>query len=129
MKLSGWQRLGIVVSVVWAMGVFGTAIYQHSYSSSHESALLVAWDDMKPKPWEIDWQNEPPKVGDVFDPDEYLRSKGMSQEEINALSAQPSFKWLSIILVAFAPPIIFAFLFFIIRSAFLWVYAGFKKAS
>jgi hypothetical protein len=129
MKITGWSRLGIVFSIIWIFSVSITALYQYSLSDSHESSLLVEWKSAKPMPWEIDWKDTPPKKGDVFDPDAFLRSKGMSQNEIDSLSAEPSFQWFSIILLALLPPIILWAFFLALSKTILWVHAGFKGSN
>ena len=125
MKLSGWSRLGIVLSVVWALLVLGVAI--HTYTSPPSSSSLVAWGDGKPKPWDINWGDAKPKTGDVFDPDAFLRSKGMSQQEIDALSYKPEFRWGAISQYVFVPILLSWLLILLIRLAISWVVAGFKK--
>jgi len=127
MKLSGWARVGIVLSIIWALGVIGTSAYEYYLSPLHENSALVSWSDSKPKPWQVDWKNNPPKTGDTFDPDAYLRSKGMSQQEIDALSYKPSFRWNFIALFVFAPPLVVWFVVMVFRFVVSWVAVGFKR--
>jgi hypothetical protein len=126
MKLSGWARVGTVLSTIWVLGVIGTSAYEYYLSPLHENSALVSWDDSKPKPWQADWGNSPPKKGDTFDPDAYLRSKGMSQQEIDALSYKPSFRWSSIALFCFGPPIVAWLVVVVLRIVISWVVGGFK---
>lgn len=125
MKLSGWSRLCVVFSVVWALLVLGVAIY--TYTSPPSDSNLVAWVDIKPKPWNINWGDEKPKTGDVFDPDAFLRSKGMSQQDIDALSYKPEFRWGMISQYMFAPILLSWLMIFLLRLAIRWVLDGFKK--
>ena len=127
MKLSGWARVGTVLSIMWALGVVGAAAYQYYLSSSRETSALVSWGDSKPKPWQSEWGDNPPKKGETFDPDAYLRGKGMSQQEIDALSHTPSFRWSSIGLFMSAPPLIAWLLFIVFGFLISWVVAGFKR--
>ncbi len=125
MKLSGWLRLGVVLSVVWALLVLGVAV--QTYLSSPSDSSLVVWVDGKPKPWDINWGAEKPKNGEVFDPDAYLRSKGMSQQEIDGLSSKPEFQWWAIAQYVFVPILLTWLLIFLLRFAISWVAQGFKK--
>lgn len=127
MKLSGWARMGTVLSIIWALGVIGTSAYEYYLSPLHESSALVSWADSKPKPWQVDWKNNPPKIGDTFDPDAYLRSKGMSQQKIDALSYKPSFRWSSIALFVFVPPFVAWLVVIVLRFVISWVATGFKE--
>ncbi len=125
MKLSGWLRLGVVLSVVWALLVLGVAV--PTYSSSPSDSSLVVWVDGKPKPWDINWGAEKPKNGAVFDPDAYLRTKGMSQQEIDRLSSKPEFRWGAIAQYVFVPILLTWLLIFLLRLAISWVAHGLKK--
>lgn len=127
MKIFGWARLGIVVSIAWAIGVIGIATYEYHYSSPRESSSLIFWENSKLKPWQDDWRKSPPQKGEAFDPDAYLRSKGMSQQEVDTLSYQPSFRWSSIALFVFGPPLFAWLLVIVFGFAISWVAAGFKE--
>jgi hypothetical protein len=125
MKLSGWSRLGVVFSMVWALLVLGVAI--NAYTSPPSDSSFVAWVDGKPKPWDVNWGDEKPKKDEVFDPDAYLRSKGMTQQQIDALSYKPEFRWSIIAQYVFVPILLSWILIFLFRLAVSWVADGFKK--
>jgi len=51
MRLSGWQRLGIVLSVLWLAGVFGYAFWHHKNEQQTypRNVLAVCFEYIAPK--------------------------------------------------------------------------------
>lgn len=124
MKLNGWTRLGIVLSIAWVILVIGLATIEY-FTDSKNDSLLVSRHDARPKPWEIDWLNEDTKLseGDVFDPDEYLLSKGMTQDEIDSLSIEPNLRIINLGLLLFLPVL----MMWTVGFSYSWVWEGFRK--
>ena len=50
MKLTGWYRIGIVLSVLWFLWVIYITFYQYNYPNSYEYPLLVTLEPEKTKP-------------------------------------------------------------------------------
>lgn len=48
MKLSGWTRILVVLSIIWAVFICGLASYQFYFSSSTKTTLLVEWMNIRP---------------------------------------------------------------------------------
>ena len=126
-KLSGWTRTGILLSFIWMLCIIGIAVDEYYFSELHKTSSLVSWTNNRPEPWDIDWSKGDLKKGDVFDPDEYLRSKGMSQKEIDMLSSTPNFRWINIGLFAVLPPAIVWIFLVALWSSITWVVRGFNK--
>ena len=127
MRFGGWTRLGIVLSLAWFAAVLVWSMIDYN-SNSRRDTVLIHWNDHKPKPWEIDWtEEELSKVvpGYVFSPDAYLRSKGMSQSEIDQLPTTPEVKWLNLLALSYLPP----GLLWIIGLSVAWVHAGFNRSG
>jgi len=49
MKLTGWYRMGIVLSAICCLIVIGLTIYQYNFSPTHKG-ILVTWEYDKTKP-------------------------------------------------------------------------------
>jgi hypothetical protein len=61
MILSGWVRLGIMLTLIWLLAIGGLAGSEYA-AQHHGPGILVSWEQNKPKPWEIDWSKNPPPL-------------------------------------------------------------------
>lgn len=51
MKLTGWYRIGIVLSAIWCLIVIGLTVYQYNFSPKNRGILVSLEDDVtKPIP-------------------------------------------------------------------------------
>lgn len=129
-KLSGWARVGVLLSIIWALGVIGLTLNQYYLSTTHESSALVLWEESRIDLSKVIW-DEPPKNGDTFDPDAYLKKvkeqKGLSQKQIDALSLKPRFRWDGIAAYTLIPPLVGWLLVIVCWMAVSWVAAGFRE--
>lgn len=132
MKLNGWIRLGIVITLSWLITI-SSWCYFDFHSNTRKDTILIEWDNNKPKPWEIDWDgeaaqkayvlSEDKQEGYIFDIDEYLKNKGMTQSEIYQIPITAEIKLNNFLSLLFLPP----FLIWIIGFSIAWIKSGFKK--
>lgn len=115
-KLGGWTRIGIVISILWSLAVFGVAATEYyEFSKERQQNLLLP---VPPKGMVID-----PKAQAIFfewQPADLLAKDSSSYVRNFHLRGSRFFTaWLS--------PIIVLWVFSIVAvSAFKWVRAGFS---
>lgn len=131
-NLSGWSRLWVVISVIWALGVIGASLDQYYRPTPYKSSALVHWEKSKIDPSDVVW-DETPKVGQIFDPDTYLKKvkelDALSQKQIDSLNHKATLRWESIAAYMLIPPLVGWILIITCWWAVSWVAAGFRKNS
>lgn len=123
--LTGWTRLGIVLTAIWFVGIATMAGFEYA-DERRGPGILMSWEQDKPKPWEIDWSKNPPVKGQIFDPDEYLRSRGMTQARIDAMPFLPVWNKGRLLGLLLGVPISVWLIAILGVKATLWVRAGFR---
>lgn len=125
MLLTGWVRLGIVLTMIWFLVVAALVTFEY-VTKRRGSGIVVSWEQSKPKPWEIDWSKNPPAKGQVFDADAYLRSQGMSQAQIDAMPFVPLWNQERLLGLLLGVPACVWLITILGVRATRWVVAGFR---
>lgn len=128
MKIGGWSRIGIVVTALWLFGVATFAAVEYA-AKKDDAGLLVSWEQNKPKPWEIDWSKSPPVKSQIFDPDAYMRSQGMTQAEIDAIPYLPVWHWKRLLSLTLGVPALLWLVTAFGALAIRWIRAGFRDSE
>jgi hypothetical protein len=105
MRLNGWQRIGVALSLIWAVLVCGYAAYEYAQRGAETQVLIQVTPDKAPV---VD------KRGSVVD---YIEFR----------SGEPSLLWGRLLVAVVAPLVVAWIIAYLCVFTVRWVIAGFKK--
>ena len=135
MRLNGWQRLGVIISVCWSIFVLGATAVEYSEIRDFEDQTRKFCPSLRYTMFE--WKND--ITGDVMTP-YFPGEKGLSCGELKMRvslmvdaylndKTAPSLKLkpFNLAAVIVVPVIVFWVLVYLLTGAVKWVAVGFKK--
>lgn len=105
MRLNGWQRIGVVLSMLWAVVVCGYAAYEYAQRGANTQILIQVTPDKAP----------------VVD------KRGSVVDHVEFKSGEPSLLWSRLLAAVIVPLLIAWAVAYVCALIVRWVAVGFKK--
>lgn len=105
MRLNGWQRIGVILSLVWAILVCGYAGYEYAQWGAETQILIQVTPDKAP----------------VVD------KRGSIVDYVEFRSGEPSLLWWRLLAAVVTPMVVAWIIAYLCVFTVRWVIAGFKK--
>ena len=129
MKLTGWYRIGIVLSVLWCFFIIGFTIFQYYTGRYDYHSILISYveDPSHPKP--IIDPDPPPWGIDPSHPEPIIDKGEYELIPFDPVVHYPVVNYTMVLLLLIVPVVVGWILVFTTIWSIKWIIRGFKSHS